>query len=414
MKPEILVKLKMKKSYKVFLIFISLLIIISIGIGIVYLSFDKIFVKESDIDVKGSLSINYVSGKKIKINGNDKIKFTVTNSSDKSLYYDIELLNIRGNGKYELYNDDKKISDGIIKSTNEETVISINIEGNKTEEYELLINSSESITALLNLRVQDIKTETFANLLLKNNSYGNSLTKPGIEVATEDEGLIKDADDLGTTYYFRGNVKNNYVLFDNLKWRIVRINGDGTVRLVLDNIASTVGNYYSSDNKNYTYTDSEMSKFLENWYQENINSKEYIANTKYCSDIKYDDDYTYNSYTRIITNNIPTFNCLGDIVVNHIGTLSIDEIILAGANAKDKNQSYYLYNSDIKNVWYSMSGAKGNDEYLNIFMVNVDGSINTSINGNLYRGIRPVINLVKNIEMKGTGSVDDPYVLKDE
>ena len=61
-----------------------------------------------------------------------------------------------------------------------------------------------------------------------------------------------------------------------------------------------------------------------------------------------------------------------------------------------------------------MSGAKGNDEYLNIFMVNVDGSINTSINGNLYRGIRPVINLVKNIEMKGTGSVDDPYVLKDE
>ena len=195
MKPEILVKLKMKKSYKVFLIFISLLIIISIGIGIVYLSFDKIFVKESDIDVKGSLSINYVSGKKIKINGNDKIKFTVTNSSDKSLYYDIELLNIRGNGKYELYNDDKKISDGIIKSTNEETVISINIEGNKTEEYELLINSSESITALLNLRVQDIKTETFANLLLKNNSYGNSLTKPGVEVATEDEGLIKDADD---------------------------------------------------------------------------------------------------------------------------------------------------------------------------------------------------------------------------
>ena len=33
----------------------------------------------------------------------------------------------------------------------------------------------------------------------------------------------------------------------------------------------------------------------------------------------------------------------------------------------------------------------------------------TDINGNLYRNIRPVINLVKNIEMIGTGTNLDPY-----
>ena len=37
------------------------------------------------------------------------------------------------------------------------------------------------------------------------------------------------------TYYFRGNVQNNYVNFANLTWRIVRINEDKTIRLVLNN-----------------------------------------------------------------------------------------------------------------------------------------------------------------------------------
>ena len=47
-------------------------------------------------------------------------------------------------------------------------------------------------------------------------------------------GIYKDEDDYGTTYYFRGNVENNYVKFAGKDWRIVRINEDGTIRLILD------------------------------------------------------------------------------------------------------------------------------------------------------------------------------------
>ena len=47
--------------------------------------------------------------------------------------------------------------------------------------------------------------------------------------------LASTEDDYGTSYYFRGAVKNNYVEFANKCWRIVRITGDGSVKLVLHN-----------------------------------------------------------------------------------------------------------------------------------------------------------------------------------
>ena len=43
--------------------------------------------------------------------------------------------------------------------------------------------------------------------------------------------LASTEDDYGTSYYFRGAVKNNYVQFANKCWRIVRITGDGSVIL---------------------------------------------------------------------------------------------------------------------------------------------------------------------------------------
>ena len=44
---------------------------------------------------------------------------------------------------------------------------------------------------------------------------------------SENSLLCMASDNYGTSYYFRGNVQNNYVYFANLYWRIIRINGDG-------------------------------------------------------------------------------------------------------------------------------------------------------------------------------------------
>ena len=52
------------------------------------------------------------------------------------------------------------------------------------------------------------------------------------KTATTDEGLFMTEDDEGASYYYRGAVKNNYVSFAGFTWRIIRRNGDGSVRMI--------------------------------------------------------------------------------------------------------------------------------------------------------------------------------------
>ena len=52
------------------------------------------------------------------------------------------------------------------------------------------------------------------------------------KTATTDEGLFMAEDDEGESYYYRGAVKNNYVSFAGFIWRIIRRNGDGSIRMI--------------------------------------------------------------------------------------------------------------------------------------------------------------------------------------
>ena len=62
--------------------------------------------------------------------------------------------------------------------------------------------------------------------------------------------LASTEDDYGTSYYFRGAVTNNYVQFANKCWRIVRVGGDGSVKLILhnDNTAGAANPCNSANN----------------------------------------------------------------------------------------------------------------------------------------------------------------------
>ena len=82
--------------------------------------------------------------------------------------------------------------------------------------------------------------------------------------AIEDtESLVCTApDDYGTSYYYRGNVDNNYVKFAGYYWRILRINGDGSIRMIyagdasvidaLDNKEEVLKNGYNDSSTDYT------------------------------------------------------------------------------------------------------------------------------------------------------------------
>ena len=82
----------------------------------------------------------------------------------------------------------------------------------------------------------NFETPALKETILTKNELKAPITTPGAAVSTASEALLASTeDDYGTSYYFRGAVTNNYVEFANKCWRIVRIGGDGSVKLILHN-----------------------------------------------------------------------------------------------------------------------------------------------------------------------------------
>ena len=144
--------------------------------------------------------------------------------------------------------------------------------------------------------------------------------------------LCKAKDAYGDSYYYRGNVTNNYVLFADKYWRIVRINGDGSVRVIYDGTSAHANGESSEDrqigtsafNSSYndnayvgymygatgasTYAaahantnDSTIKTYIDNWYKTNIlgtANEQYLADNVFCNDRSIS-TYTTSSNTKL-------------------------------------------------------------------------------------------------------------------
>ena len=143
------------------------------------------------------------------------------------------------------------------------------------------------------------------------------------------KGIYATQDDLGTSYYFRGAVDNNYVKFAGLYWRIIRINGDGTIRMIYAGTSAHAnGEYetdsyisvtaYNSSHNDNTYVgymigstgatdyanthsntaNSTIKGVIDTWYKTNIVDKgysSYVADAIYCNDRSIANDSTSNA-----------------------------------------------------------------------------------------------------------------------
>ena len=165
-------------------------------------------------------------------------------------------------------------------------------------------------------------------------------------------------------YYYSGNHKKNWVKFGDYYWRIIRINEDGSVRLLLTGTeySATVDTTnsevypggYAFINSQANYVDnpgtcpdshsmdagymygipgslannrkntnsSNIKKVVDNWYKDKILSSydKYVSKTAiYCADRSVgsgtytdnDDAFSYASYTRAY-NKTPTYKCGGN------------------------------------------------------------------------------------------------------
>lgn len=416
----------MKNKYKISLgvIFLGLIIVLLIFSGY-HIYKNNILKNSAEVIVDDELSINYFNGSQIEFESEEKeIKFSVINDGDSESLFHIGLDNVRvDNGKvtYSLYEENKIIVENSEITEGANTLSSfVSIAVGETKSYKLELKNIDKKKISFEINVQKSSQEdtNFSQLILNDNLINKETkTKVGEEIAVNDEGLILDVDDNGNTFYFRGNVNNNYVKFADEIWRIVRINGNGTIKIVLDSSIgnSTIYNTDLSKDRLETlkkYSETKVAESLVNWYESSLKDYDnYIAQSKYCIDTNMEGENLSN-YFRINVSNIPTFNCLGTKNNSKIGLLTVDEIIYAGATINEPNQHYYLYNERVENSWWTLSPAKDSVEGLYYYEVSNDGKINSTSTGESSKNIRPVINLKKDVEMSGDGTKENPYILK--
>ena len=259
--------------------------------------------------------------------------------------------------------------------------------------------------------------------------------------STEKE-LSVTTDDYGTSYYYRGGVEDNYVNFAGMCWRVVRIQGDGSVKLILEDYNTTcnsstyTGNW--SDGNTYKFgRDSNIKADFVNYsggLADALKSFQTTKMTSYLDKLKVDDwcfDHNvastdsngneyYGAYKRIETDKSPSLVCSGtkltkykDGTSMYVGTLTADEISFAGATLSI-NYTHYLVNnySKRKLSWWSLSPnyfyfGRGDIAFRAAFVGALDDNYMSEVNS-----ARPAVSLASNAQITGgNGTLENPYII---
>ena len=290
------------------------------------------------------------------------------------------------------------------------------------------------------------------------------------------KGIYSAEDDFGTSYYFRGTVENNYVKFANYYWRIIRINGDGSVRMIYAGTSAhangttnndmTIGNsIYNTNYNDNTYVgykigstgsstyanthsnsgNSTIKTYIDNWYETNLKEyKYYLKDTIYCNDRRVvninnaggitltgdgtgTNESAYAAFDRTYVSHSPTLKCENKndrfTVNNTIGNMELvypialatsDELVYAGAIGGDIATMTYITNTE----FYLYNGYFYRTMTPFVFMGGgaSEGCLTDSgrvdSDVNSHDGVRPVVSLRSDAILWGSGTMNDPFVVE--
>ena len=296
----------------------------------------------------------------------------------------------------------------------------------------------------------------------------NRYTETELESDKSDKGLYTAQDDYGTSYYYRGNVSNNNVYFAGAYWKIIRINGDGTIRLLYNGTkvnakagdaqygtsafnstrtdpayvgymyGTTAGAIGSRENNIDNGKDSNIKTKVDEFYNKYIvanNLQDYLADTGFCGDrsiTNSGDGYSTTSYTEYgavnrlaKTNKLPILTCPdkehdlytvdstkgNGALTNPVGLMTADEAAMAGMVNGYLNTLSYVYTG----TWYwtmSPYNFYPSNSTSVVWSVNGTGNFGSNWVTNGY-GVRPLINLKSDVEISGgIGTINDPFIVK--
>ena len=314
--------------------------------------------------VTGNLTATLVIGdNSITINGAGIISYTpttnqdvitikVTNTSNRDAknsiyYYDLADTNIVVG--YAADSENIPLTTGVVVEKNKSLTYKIVIINSKGKEIQIgssmgLINDNLSlpVNAKEIVKTEDsycqdngFTTLSDCMLVIANHEASADAAKTAIKakgtpdftkVATTDEGLYMAEDDEGESYYYRGAVKNNYVSFAGFIWRIIRRNGDGSIRLIYSGKSTsdtgdavTIGTSVFNDK----YWDSTYVGYK---YNEDFSLHESNGTTEYnwftnTQKYNFGTGYTFDQSTKkfTLTGNIKelTWNDNHDEIVNN-------------------------------------------------------------------------------------------------
>ena len=297
-----------------------------------------------------------------------------------------------------------------------------------------------------------------------------STTPNFASIATAKEGMYAADDDYTATtgmksYYFRGAVDNNWVKFGkdstgkDIYWRIIRINGDGSIRMIYTgttaptestkvvmtgtgtqinattykfnsnyNKAQYVGYMYTEGQQHGNSTPSTIKQAIENWYagttlKDNalISQDQIFCNDRSASSVGA--SYYYSAYERLNSNKKPILTCpeesdkftskggsIGNKTLEYpVGLITADEVAMAGGKWATGNSSYYLYTN--QNYWLGSPSYFSSGMYADEFYVNSSGYLYYNSGVNSSYGVRPVVSLSSKAKLLGSGTYNDVYTV---
>ena len=409
-------------------------LVISIAIGIDYSCYvaNIKYVNDTKTVILDDIITLNCEDKNININ-EENIKesytkeFEVSNLTDKDTNFNIYLDNIVNSYDkdlvYELYNEEKLIVSRSVAPTNQKAYIKLNIElkAAESKKYKLVfyINNKdgknddyykdkkfEAYIQINSLKINsEIKTAT--NYLIENNEIKND--------GDSNDGLYKITDNDKTIYNYKGNVHNNYVSFNDELWRIVRINEDGSIRIIKNsNIVESIK--FNDDSKSDTssnYLTSNIKNRLNGYYNDVLKKYEsMITMQNYCLniDVVRNDNYKIAETVKNTSEYNPVVIC-NDSNKNVVGLLSYNDIIFAGLNYNSQLDNYLL-DTDSVNTWLSTKAGVNNynnDHY--VWYLDKNSIKDTSVTSE--NSIRPVINLKATLNMSGNGTIEEPYIFSE-
>ena len=195
------------------------------------------------------------------------------------------------------------------------------------------------------------------------------------EIVEKGDGLYN----INGNYVFKGKNVNNYILVDQMLFRILKINGDKTMDLVMDEYVNRL-----EWNKELTSFDkSSIKKYLEEKILPIIN-EDRLTKTTICENTVDDlkeikcDKTNKDSYIRLLG------------IDEYLNSLSEEKTFINSGN-----EYTWLYNTGKGNAWHTTGTYLSNSKTTNVY------------------GVRPVITLRNSVTyLKGDGSIDNPYSLE--